>query len=52
VARALGVKRPSHSGVLLLGANRIALAIAELLQNGGERVTMIDANPEVSEAAR
>jgi hypothetical protein len=38
--------------VLLLGANRIALAIAELLQNGGERVTMIDANPEVSEAAR
>ena len=51
VAGALGVRLPARDGVAILGANDLALALAEVLRGGGRRVTLLDANPQHCRAA-
>jgi NhaP-type Na+/H+ or K+/H+ antiporter len=51
VAGALGVRLPSRDGVAILGANDLALALAEVLRGGGRRVVLIDASPQHCRAA-
>jgi NhaP-type Na+/H+ or K+/H+ antiporter len=46
VARLLGVRAPARSGVLVLGADRVGLALAAELRRGGRPVTLLDANPD------
>lgn len=52
VAKLLGLKRASNMGFLLLGAHRVAIAIGEILRDSGERVTLLDTNPELCAVAR
>lgn len=51
VAGALGVRLPARDGIAILGANDLALALAEVLRDAGRRVTLIDANPQHCRAA-
>lgn len=51
VARLLGVRRPSDSGYVVLGANALARALGRLLRRAGEEVVFVDANPDASRAA-
>jgi len=51
VARLLGVRRPSDSGYVILGANALARAVGRLLRRAGEEVVFVDANPDASRAA-
>jgi NhaP-type Na+/H+ or K+/H+ antiporter len=51
VATLLKVRRPRQQGYVILGANDLAIAIAEILRDGGDEVIMIDANPELCATA-
>jgi NhaP-type Na+/H+ or K+/H+ antiporter len=46
VARLLGVRAPERNAVLVLGADRVGLALAGELRRGGRPVTLLDANPD------
>jgi NhaP-type Na+/H+ or K+/H+ antiporter len=46
VARMLGVRAPGRSGVLVLGAHPVGLALAAELHRGGRPVILLDANPD------
>jgi NhaP-type Na+/H+ or K+/H+ antiporter len=46
VARLLRVRAPERNAVLVLGADRVGLALAEELHRGGRPVTLLDANPD------
>lgn len=46
VARLLGVRVPGRNSVLVLGADRVGLALAAELRRGGRSVTFLDANPD------
>jgi NhaP-type Na+/H+ or K+/H+ antiporter len=46
VARLLRVRAPERDGVLVLGADRVGLALAEELRRSGRNVTLLDANPD------
>jgi len=46
VADLLGVRRPSNYGYVILGANKLGLAIGRLLRNANEEVIYIDSNPD------
>jgi len=45
VALLLGVRAPARNSVLVLGADRVGLQLAELLRASGRNVTLLDANP-------
>jgi hypothetical protein len=47
VAGWLGVKRPRGQGYVILGANPLAVEVANALKNGGEESILIDANPSL-----
>lgn len=51
VAGALGVRLPARDVIAMLGANDLALELAELLRGAGRRVLLIDANPQHCRAA-
>ena len=51
VAGWLGVRRESHKGFAILGANDLGRAIGRLLRDSGEPVMFIDSNPVVCRAA-
>ena len=51
VAQILGLRRPSNSGWIILGANELARATAKILLENNEEVICIDANPDVCRAA-
>jgi len=51
VARILGVRRPSDSGYVILGANALARAIGRALRRAGEEAIFVDANPDACRAA-
>jgi hypothetical protein len=46
VARLLRVRAPERNGVLVLGADRVGLALAEELRENGRSVTLLDANAD------
>jgi NhaP-type Na+/H+ or K+/H+ antiporter len=46
VARMLRVRAPERSSVLVLGADRVGLALAAELRRSGRPVTLLDANPD------
>ena len=51
VARALGIADPEPTGVLIVGANKLALTYAEALQKAGHRVLVASTNWDgISEA--
>ena len=45
VASALGLRRPSHQGYLVLGANELGHALGTMLREHGEEVVFVDHNP-------
>lgn len=51
VAKLLDLKRESDQGWVILGANAVGRALANVLKNGGEEVVMIDANPSLCRLA-
>lgn len=51
VAKLLDLKRESDKGWVILGANAVGRALANVLKNGGEEVVMIDANPSLCRLA-
>lgn len=51
VARWLGVRRPSGLGYVILGAHQLGIELGKLLSESGERVILIDANPEACRMA-
>lgn len=51
VAGWLGVRRPSNTGFVILGANDLGLALGKALRDGGEEVLFIDSNPDACQAA-
>jgi NhaP-type Na+/H+ or K+/H+ antiporter len=51
VASRLGVRRPSGTGWVILGANDLARAVGRSLRDGGEEVIFIDSNPDSCHAA-
>lgn len=51
VAAWLGVRRPSNTGYVILGANDLGRALGRALRDGGEEVIFIDSNPEACQAA-
>ena len=51
VAEWLGVRRPRGRGFVILGANDLAIALGRELQLAGEEVVLVDANPELCDAA-
>ncbi len=51
VATLLRVRRPRAQGYVILGANDLAIALAETLRTSGDEVMLIDANPELCSAA-
>jgi hypothetical protein len=51
VAEALGVRRPRGRGFVILGANDLAITLGRELQDGGDEVVLVDANPELCVAA-
>ncbi|MCB9664607.1 MAG: sodium:proton antiporter [Alphaproteobacteria bacterium] len=51
VARALGLRRPSNQGWVVLGAHALGRKLARALLAGGEEVLLIDVNPENARAA-
>ncbi len=52
VADRLGVRLPARSGVLILGGNALARFVARMMRDLGERVVLVEARPELCEAAR
>lgn len=51
VASWLGLRRPSDTGYVILGANDLARALGRALRDGGEEVVLIDSNQDACEAA-
>ena len=51
MARWLGVRRASDKGYVILGAQDLSLAMAEVMRDGGEEIVIIDANPTASHMA-
>jgi NhaP-type Na+/H+ or K+/H+ antiporter len=51
VASALGLRRPSADGYVVLGANEIGRALAAAFRDAGERVVLVDSNPAHCEHA-
>jgi hypothetical protein len=51
IARLLRVRRPDRDAVAILGADGLALALAEVLLQAGRRITLLDANPDHCQAA-
>ncbi len=51
VASWLKVRRPRGRGYVILGANDLAIALAEMLRAQRDEVVLIDANPELCSAA-
>lgn len=45
-ARALGLKRPTDQGWVILGANEVGRLLGGVLKDAGEEVLVIDANPD------
>lgn len=45
VAGLLGVRAPGRDTIAILGAEELALALGELLREGGRRVLFLDSNP-------
>lgn len=52
MAGALGLRRPSQAGWVILGANALARALAKLLKADGQEVVCIDANADNCQAAQ
>lgn len=52
VANLLGLRRPSNTGFVILGANDLARALGRALRDGGEEVVFVDSNPEACREAR
>lgn len=50
-ARLFGVRRTSQNGYVVLGANALGRAIANIMKNLGEDVVLIDSNPQACRAA-
>lgn len=42
----LGVRLPGREGYAVLGGQKLGMALAEELRRGGERIVVIDANPQ------
>ncbi len=51
VASWLGLRRPSNTGYVILGANGLALAVGRALRQAGEEVIFIDSNQDACDAA-
>ncbi|MGD8377251.1 MAG: cation:proton antiporter [Acidobacteriota bacterium] len=51
IARALGLRRPTNTGYVLLGANDLARAMARLLVEAGNEVILLDSSPDACKAA-
>lgn len=51
VASWLGLRRPSDTGYVILGANHLARAMGQALRDGGEEVVLIDSNEDACRAA-
>lgn len=51
VARLLGLRRAPNSGYAILGANRLALELARVLEESGHEVVLLESNHEASNAA-
>lgn len=51
VASWLGLRRPSNTGYVILGANPLARAMGQALRDGGEEVVLIDSNEDACRAA-
>jgi len=51
VARLLKLRRPRNQGYAILGANHLGIQMARLLDEAGEPVVIIDANPEACAVA-
>lgn len=51
VASWLGLRRPSNTGYVILGANPLARAMGQALRDGGEEVILIDSNEDACRAA-
>jgi NhaP-type Na+/H+ or K+/H+ antiporter len=51
VASWLGVRRPSNTGYVILGANGLARAVGRALRLAGEEVVFIDSNQDACNAA-
>ena len=51
VASWLGLRRPSNTGYVILGANGLALAVGRVLGHSGEEVIFIDSNQDACDAA-
>jgi hypothetical protein len=46
VARMLGVRRPTHLGYVVVGANELGHALGRILRDHGEEVVFVDNNPD------
>lgn len=51
VASWLGLRRPSNTGYVILGANHLSRAMGQALRHGGEEVVLIDSNEDACRAA-
>lgn len=51
VAAALGVRLPKSSGYAILGANELALALAQVLRDGGKEIVLFDTSMDRVRAA-
>ncbi len=51
LASLLGVRRPSSTGVAILGANPLALAFAEVYREADQRLLLLDSSAAASHAA-
>lgn len=51
VASWLGLRRPSNTGFVILGANGLALAVGRALREAGEEVIFVDSNQDACDAA-
>ena len=52
VARTLGVARPSDQGTVIVGANAVGRAIAQVLRAGGQDTLLIDSNAREARLAQ
>lgn len=52
VGNALGVRKPSRSGYVILGANALARVFAQALQSVGQRVVLVERAQEIATVAR
>ena len=51
VAQLLGVRRPTDSGFLIIGANPLGLALGEVFRRAGQEAGFVDSSPDNSHAA-